>query len=385
MLKSKSKIALILLLVIVLISGYSFATSEVTATEEDINNAIVETSDDSDEVETTSSDESWVKNDLYICQDNVVVEDIVDGNAFIIGKNVTIKGEIGGDLFVMADKLTIDGGYVYSSVFACANEMTVNGIIYDIYAITNSFTLNEDGYIYRDLKISSKSCNINGKIKRNAMLNCSEYNLSDSAVIGGNLEYTANEDISVPEDVVTGEVKRNAQESSKVEKTIGSVILSYVSDLIKTLLYTLVVTLLLIWLAPKFINRIANMSIAKDFTSLGIGLAAFAAVIVGSIILMFTVVGIPLAISSIVLLAILASISFSITSIFFGKLFSKLLKAEGNVKFVLVTLACSIVLWLLCKIPVLGGLITLLITLFGVGATIVNIVSKKENKIEEKK
>ena len=285
----------------------------------------------------------------------------------------------------MADKLTIDGGYVYSSVFACANEMTVNGIIYDIYAVTNSFTLGEDGYVYRDLKVTSKTCNINGKIKRNALLSSSEYNISDSAVIGGNLEYTANKDISIPEDVVTGEVKRNVEESTKVEKNIGSVILSYVSNLIKTLLYTLVVTLLLIWLAPKFIGRISSMSIAKDFTSLGIGLATFAAVIVGSIILMFTVVGIPLAISSIVLLAILASISFSITSIFFGKLFSKLLKAEGNVKFVLVTLACSIVLWLLCKIPVLGGLITLLITLFGVGATIVNIVSKKENKIEEKK
>lgn len=384
MLKSKSKIALILLLAIVLISGYSFATAEVTATEEDVND-IVAISDDSNEVETTSNDDSWVKNDLYLCQDNVVVEDIVDGNAFIIGKNVTIKGEIGGDLFVMADKLTIDGGYVYSSVFACANEITVNGIIYDIYAVTNSFTLGEDGYVYRDLKVTSKTSNINGKIKRNALLSSSEYNISDSAVIGGNLEYTASEDISVPEDVVTGEVKRNVEESTKVEKNIGSVILSYVSNLIKTLLYTLVVTLLLIWLAPKFIGRISSMSIAKDFTSLGIGLATFAAVIVGSIILMFTVVGIPLAISSIVLLAILASISFSITSIFFGKLFSKLLKAEGNVKFVLVTLACSIVLWLLCKIPVLGGLITLLITLFGVGATIVNIVSKKENKIEEKK
>ena len=65
MLKSKSKIALILLLVIVLISGYSFATAEVTATEEDVN-AIVETSDNSDEVETTSNDDSWVKNDLYL-------------------------------------------------------------------------------------------------------------------------------------------------------------------------------------------------------------------------------------------------------------------------------------------------------------------------------
>ena len=84
MLKSKLKIALILFLAIILVSGLSFATSETT--EQDTATI----SETSEEV-TSSIDDSWIKSDLFICEDNVVVNDIVDGNAFIIGKDVTIK------------------------------------------------------------------------------------------------------------------------------------------------------------------------------------------------------------------------------------------------------------------------------------------------------
>ena len=378
MLKSKLKIALILFLAIILVSGISFATSETVSDD-------ATTISESLEESTSSIDDSWVKTDLFICEDNVVVEDIVDGNAFIVGKNVTIKGEIGGDLFVVAEKLNIDGGYVYSSIFACASDITINGIVYDVYAIGSNFTLGENGFVYRDLKVSGENININGKIKRDAYLYGSNYSITDSAIVGGNLQYTADEDISIPENVITGEVNRNVEQSVEKVESVGSIILSYVVDLIKTLLYTLVVVLLLLWLAPKFVDKVGQMSIAKDFASLGIGLAAFASVIVGSIILMITVVGLPLAISSIILLIILTSISFSITSIFFGKLFSKLLKIEGNVKFVLITLASSIVLWIISQVPVLGALANILITLFGVGAIIINIVCKKDTKVEETK
>lgn len=374
MLKGKLKIALILFLAIILVSGLSFATAETTS--QDIT-AISETSEE--EVISTT-DDSWVKNDLYICEDTVVVDDIVDGNAFIIGKDVTIKGEIGGDLFVLAQNLNIDGGYVYSSIFACANDMTINGIVYDVYALANNFTLGENGFIYRDLKVSGDNINIDGRIKRDAYLYGSNYNITDTALVGGNLQYTANEDINIPENIITGDVTRNIEKSVEKVESIGSIISSYIVDLLKTILYTFVIVVLLLWLAPKFVDRVGQMSIAKDFTSLGIGLAAFASVLVGSIILMITVIGLPLAISSIVLLIVLASISFSITSIFFGKLFSTLLKLEGNVKFVLITLASSIVLWIICQTPILGALAKVLITLFGVGSVITNIVYKKDAK-----
>lgn len=377
MLKSKLKILTILFLAFILVSSISFAT--------EVPDEVAPISETSEEEVVTSAEDSWVKKDLFICDNDVVVEDIVDGNAFIIGKNVTIRGEIGGDLFVLAEKVNIDGGYIYSSLFTCANEVTINGIVYDIYAVANRFTLGENAFIYRDLKVTGNTIQISGKIRRNAYLSAANYDITDTALIGGNLEYSKNEDITIPENVVTGEVTRTAEKNITETKSISSVVSSYLSDLAKTLVYTLVVVLLLLWLAPKFINRVGEMSIAKDFISLGIGLASIIAVIVVGVFLIISIIGIPLFFSALLVLAILASISFSITSIFFGNLFAKLLKLESRVKFVLITLASSIVLWIICQIPFIGPLVSFLITIFGIGAVLVNIVWKKEKSIVETK
>lgn len=377
MLKSKLKILTILFLAFILVSSISFAT--------EVPDEVAPISETSEEEVVTSAEDSWVKKDLFICDDDVVVEDIVDGNAFIIGKNVTIRGEIGGDLFVLAEKVNIDGGYIYSSLFTCANEVTINGIVYDIYGCANHFSIGENAFIYRDLKVTGNTIQISGKIRRNAYLSAANYDITDTALIGGNLEYSKNEDITIPENVVTGEVTRTAEKNITETKSISSVVSSYLSDLAKTLVYTLVVVLLLLWLAPKFINRVGEMSIAKDFISLGIGLASIIAVIVVGVFLIISIIGIPLFFSALLVLAILASISFSITSIFFGNLFAKLLKLESRVKFVLITLASSIVLWILCQIPFIGPLVSFLITIFGIGAVLVNIVWKKEKSIVETK
>ena len=47
-------------------------------------------------------------------------------------------------------------------------------------------------------------------------------------------------------------------------------------------------------------------------------------------------------------------------------------------KFILITLASSLVLWAICQIPVIGGFCSIVISLFGLGITLVNIFSKKE-------
>lgn len=380
MLKNKFKLATILFIILVLISSICFATTEPSTTDENVSLISEEATNEDEHDHEADSTNDWLSTDLFKFEEDVVVNEIVDGNAFIIGKNVTIKGEIGGDLFVIADKLTIDDGYIYSSIFACANEISVNGIVYDMYALSNNFTINESGFIYRDAKIFANSININGKIKRNAYLDANSYNFSEEATIGGNVEYSASEDITIPEGVVSGEVTRNeSKEISEVEN-ISDTILSYITDLVKTLAYTFVVLLLLLWLTPKFISKLSDVNVSKGFIALGIGLATFASILVGSILLLFTVIGVPIAISALVLLTILACISFSVTSIFFGKLFSKLLKLEGNVKFTLITLASSIALWILTKIPFLGGFVTVLITLFGVGLVTVNVFSKEKKE-----
>lgn len=390
MLKTKSKILLILFLVSILVSSYCFATieprtSEPQGTSE--NEPITTSENETNEISSTTTEEenpSWTNGDLYIYENKVTISNVVDGNAFVIGKEVTVTGEIGGDLFVLADKLNIEGGYVYSSIFACANEITINGVVYDVYATCNNFNLESNGFIYRDMKVTASNVNMNGKVRRDAYIYANTLNFKEDAgtIIYGNLDFSTNSQINVPEGVVTGEIIDNST-TTKTEKSIFTVILSYMADLIRTLLFTFVIIIILLWLTPKFIERVESMNVAKSFISLGIGfLTPFALIIVG-LLLIISSIGISIFICGMFAFIVLAYIGFAITSIFFGKLFAKLLKLEGKIKFILLTLAISAILWLICQIPILGVIFSFIISIFGIGTTLVNMVWRKENTTNE--
>lgn len=390
MLKSKSKILLVLSLALVLVSSYCFATVEPRTTEAEVTSeeGVTPISETEEEAVTTSLEDessSWTNSDLYLCQDKVEVSNVVDGNAFIIGKEVTISGEIGGDLFVLADKLNIDGGYVYSNLFACANEITINGVVYDIYAACNTFNLESNGFVYRDMKVVGSNININGKVRRNAQLSANTISFAEGSetLIYGNLKYSANSEIAIPEGVVAGTTTYNKTEAVDTNKDIStaSIILNHVLDLLKTLLYTLVITLILLWLTPKFIEKVSQMSVKKSLASLGIGFVAFIAffvfIFVG-IFLLISTVGTPVFILGMFASILVAYIGTAIASIFFGKLLTKLFKMEDKVKFILFTLLAALIIWAISLIPFVGSILSFLIWIFGIGTLLVNMFNKKE-------
>ena len=70
-------------------------------------------------------------------------------------------------------------------------------------------------------------------------------------------------------------------------------------------------------------------------------------------------------------------------SIYFGGLFSKLVKWDGKVKFVLATLIASLVIWAIRQIPYIGFIFSLLVSLFGIGTLLVNVVYRKEKEVQE--
>ncbi len=385
MLKKKSKILLsVLFVVLLLLSSVCLATEDTSL----IDDSVVVTSDtnNTQEVDTTSSTANWVNTDLYLSEDKVTIDKVVDGNAFVAAKEVTVTGEIGGDLFVVADKVTIEGGYVYSSLFVCANEITINGVVYDVYAISNNFNLESNGFIYRDLKVTGSNINLNGKIRRDAYISAKSLTLNEQSgtIVYGNLEYSTPSEITIPEGAVSGSVKYNVNTSNTEKETsIASIILGYVSEAIQALLLTFVLTVILLWLTPKFVNRVGNMSVGKSFASLGIGVITPVVLVIVALLLAISVIGLKMLLPATFIFVVFSLIASSITSIFFGKLFTKLLKTDSKVKFVLFTLLSNLVLWLLTKIPFVGGFIGFLIYAFGIGTLLVNIVCRKEVVVEK--
>lgn len=380
MTKTKLKTLLSIFLMLILVSSCSFATDAQVVSE-----GTVDSTTDTDLVEEAD----WTNTDLYLIQDTVNVSNVVDGNAFIIGNEVTISGEIGGDLFVLANKLNIDGGYVYSNLFACANEITINGVVYDVYAICDTFNLRSNGFVYRDLRLTGANVNLEGRIRRDAYINSSNMTFDQElgTLIYGNLTYSSKSEMTIPEGIVAGitTYNENIDITEKEEVSIVSTIASYVLDLLSRLVYTLIITLILLWLTPNYVEKVTNMSTGKSFASLGIGFGAFVAFFIFailSIFLLISVVCIPVALLGIFASIIVAYSANAIASIFFGKLFTRLFKLEGKVKFVLFTLLSALVIWLISLIPFVGGFLSFLIWLFGIGAIIVNFFKTKASKKE---
>lgn len=391
MLKTKSKILLVIFLMVIFLTSYCLATVEPRVDDaSDTQNDIATISEGGEEITTTDqatqedATSDWTNSDLYVAKDTVTISNVVDGNAFIVADEVIVTGEIAGDLFVIANKLIIENGYVYSNIFACAKEITINGVVYDVYACANTINIGKNGYIYRNLNAMASNVKIEGTVRRDAYVSTDniQFGEAEQAYIGGNLHYTNQTELQIPETAVGGEVKYTAA-NVNTNNTIGNIILSYIEDLLETIFFTLVVLLAFLWLTPKFIERVGTMELSKTLASLGVGFVAPITFVIAVILLAFSTVGTSLVICGTLIAIILAYVAFSVVSIFFGKLFAKLLKAEGTIKFVLFTLLASVILWAISQIPIIGGIFSFVVYIFGIGITLINIVWRKEEKIEK--
>lgn len=331
---------------------------------------------------STTDEESalFVASDLYLFDTDITVDQIVDGNAFIFGTNVTISGEIGGDVFVLADNVTFTNtSYVHGNIFACANVMKMDGLAYDLYAVSENFELNSNSIIARDVKILASNMLIEGKVKRDAYITTNGLAFAEDAknLITGNLYYSSEAEFSISEDVVNGSIKYTALDN---ETSIGETIMSYINTVFSALLYSLAVVLLAVWLAPKFVDKTGILLKEKAPQSFGLGLLASIILVVVSIIILIATSGLGLSVfAALIAIFVLAlTIAKTIFSIGLVKLFANKFKLEKKFQIVLLSLFAVFVITLLELIPFVGGIIEFIVCMTGFGMVVFNLVIKKE-------
>ena len=264
MLKNKTKIiAFLLVLILAITSSFVYADNE-TSSENDI--ALISDTSETKPVETNventvstneTSKDSYKNSDVYLMGDNVTIDYVVDGNLFVMADTVTINSKIGGDAFIMAKTINVgDQAYIFSNLFAMADSIDIKGVVYDVYALAQNFTVS-NGYIYRDAKLCCNTININGTIGRNAFVSCSNINFNtdenDKGIIYGDLTYSTPSELSFDKNIVNGNVTYKAPKVSP-EKSVREIVASYISDLGAFLAFVIIIWLVCLWLAPKFLN-----------------------------------------------------------------------------------------------------------------------------------
>ena len=255
MLKHRIKIiSLIALLIISLLAPIVNAENEV--------NVEATTTDQVNPISENQQTLTIKEGDEYLFQDTVTIDTPVDGNLFIFANTVTINSQVGGDAFIFANTINIgENAYILSNVFACANTINLKGVVYNIYSIGDSLTI--DGFVYRDVRSICNTLNINSMIGRNVFVDCSSINFKEKSnteenssitsygTIQGDLNYFSDEEIQIPENAVSGETHFTSLAKNIVNtKSISN----YIYSLGAILVSAIVIWLIGIWISPKIKN-----------------------------------------------------------------------------------------------------------------------------------
>lgn len=393
MLKNKTKIiAFLLVLILAITSSFVYADNE-TSSENDI--ALISDTSETKPVETNientvstneTSKDSYKNSDVYLMGDNVTIDYVVDGNLFVMADTVTINSKIGGDAFIMAKTINVgDQAYIFSNLFAMANSIDIKGVVYDVYALAQNFTIS-NGYIYRDAKISCNTLNINGAIGRNAFVNCSKINFNTDentkGIIYGDLTYSTPSELSFDKNIVNGNVTYKAPKVSP-EKSVREIVASYILDLGAFLAFVIIIWLVCLWVAPKFLNDTNKFVGKKTLNVLGTGLLTLIAVPIACIILLLLqlTAGISLLTVAIYILALI--VAKSIFTIVANNYLCSKLNINKNTGIFGMLIVSGVIVWVISELPYVGGIVSFIISVLGLGVLVSAILPKKAKKASD--
>ena len=369
-------------------SAISEDSATVTSNEQDL-----ETTSSSGETSAIASYENnFKKGDVYLTGNDVVVNDIIDGNLFVFANSVTINSQIGGDAFILAGTVNVgEQGYIFSNLFTCAQNVNISGVVYDLYTTAQTVSIN--GYIYRDIHVGTNMLNINGTIGRNAFVganqinfaqpseqNSEEQQVTSQGIINGDLNYSAPNEISIPEGSVSG----SANYSKSTEKSSLN-IKDYMISLGGFVSTAIIIWLLCLWITPKFLSNTTNIISKKLLSVIGYGLLTPIVIAVAFVILLILGITSKIALLGLSLLLLLLAISSSIFVITINRLICQKFKIEKTIGIFGMLILSSIVLWAIGLIPYVGSAINIITSLIGLGIIVTNIIPVREKTKKTKK
>jgi len=313
------------------------------------------------------------KEDNFIANENVKLKKNFNHSTFIAGNRVEVSSEIEGINFTAGNDITMHNKQDY--LFAAGNNINLEEVtakdafvagssititdssIRDLYAAASKVRIdsNIDGNVY----IGANSVIINKEINGNVHIAAEEIRIGKYASINGTLSYPEDAKISISKEENIKKIKTYKVDTKVKEKTFLSIIV----DKVYSALSLLVIGILLLLLLPKFFDTIEKKKENELGKNILIGLLGLIGIPLFSLLTIISIIGLPLGIISFVLYIILIYLSKIPSSYYFGKL---LLKDKLDNNYLILTISLFVIC-LLELIPMLGGLISIICTITGLG------------------
>lgn len=371
--KKLKSILFFALVLIVLLSSVVFADNEAGIMLVDEN------------LETTSNS---VSKTLYLADSSVTIDYPVEGNVFVMAQDLTISGNISGNVFALAQNLKIEStGSINSTLFVCAENITIDGTVSNVFSMSSSLTINKSARIMQDITAGGSTLKLGGTVGRNANFAFDEIYVSDSAVILGDLSYSSRV-AAISKDIVSGTTSFKPIEEAKIEPK--DIIKEKLNDLYTLLVVSLVIVLIVVYAMPKFADKEQKIVENKLAATFGYGALALILIPFACLILFCTILGIlPSIVLLFVYLFIIMQVATPLVAIAMAKIVCQKINKNTKGFNLLFSMLLVLAIWVLELIPVLGSIVSLLTAILGLGIIVYaifhsTIEPKKDSKKDDK-
>ncbi|MEW6610249.1 MAG: hypothetical protein AB1352_01280 [Patescibacteria group bacterium] len=319
-----------------------------------------------------------VDGDVLVAGGTVEIAGPVSGDVIAAGGEVRIVSDVGGSVRVAGGTVEIKGS-VGRGVSAAGGRVLLSdssGVGGSVIVFGADVVLN--GRVDRDVRAYGGSVTVAGEVAGNVVIYSGEADritLEPTALVHGTLEYTAQDSATIREGAV---VKGDTQFHQIPRRSAQAAFASHALSSLIQLFGLIVVGLVMITMVPQAIEVITEWKNVWSLKSGGQGLVWLILPPVVAVVLLFTLIGVPLALISMALWAVGLYVAQVVIAYTLGRvLLVDLLKTEASHRFF--CLATGAVVWVaLVSLPLMGWMIMIMGTILGLGSMMSFLIKKRQ-------
>ena len=316
--------------------------------------------------------------ELFKIGDNIKIEEELDGTAFIAGEKVELNNKINGIGFIASNELNINFEQDY--IFSAGTTINIkNNIEKDAFILGEKIFIDEnvklgrDAYVFadtltikgnidRNIYVYGTTVNIEGNINGNIVVSALELNIDKDAKVLGTLKY--NEDANIKglrEDITSKTYKISTNNLTFKE---------YITNFISSYIHITLLAIVLVFICEKLFKK--SLSITKELTAkkvatlCGKGFLVLIGVPIIAMMLLFSGAFVSVGVVGAILYGILIYISNIFTAYFLATILDKKIFKKNMNSYLLMIIGLFII-YVLGMIPLIGGLISFISMLLGIG------------------
>lgn len=314
-----------------------------------------------------------VNDDIYVAGGQVTIDGTVNGDVLTAGGNVTINGTVSDDVRVAGGNIIISGSIgknltVFGGNITLTRDARVTGNI-----VLGGGNVQIDGTVGGNITGGGGTVTVANAVGGDVYLGVGTLEMGQEALVGGNLTYVTENEMTVPSDRVKGTITKKSPEEFKgpwneIQKEQKAATQGgwFVVELL-AFLAALAVGSVLVLAAPHYASSMGRMVEQRPWSSLGLGIVLLIVTPIAAAILMITIIGLPAGLITLALYAISIYLAKFPVALWIGRKITPSKETKATLAQMAIGLLAIYVVGL---IPILGAFVKFLTLLIGLGALV---------------